>query len=231
MSKFDGFPQRGGKATPLPAAFFSDLLPLIDDLAELKVTLFCFWALYQKEGKFRFLRPEDFINDAGLMQGLSAAAPDTDAAETLEAALRKACERGTLLCGVHNGANLYFVNTPVGRKAVEALEAGAWQPEDRSVEILPERPNIYQLYEDNIGPLTPMIADALKDAEREYPAHWVEEAMRVAVESNARNWRYIDAVLKRWQIEGKSREATQGSVQQGDGKRYTSGQFADYIEH
>jgi len=128
---------------------------------------------------------------------------------------------------------LYFFNTPLGRVAVEQIEAGAWRPADgdEPVEILPERPNIFRLYEDNVGPLTPMIADALKDAQQEYPAHWLEEAMRVAVESNARSWRYILAVLERWRAEGRSREATEKSVQPADGRRYVSGQYADYIEH
>jgi DNA replication protein DnaD len=32
---------------------------------------------------------------------------------------------------------------------------------------------------------------------------WVEEAIHLAVENNARNWRYILAILERWRQEGK----------------------------
>lgn len=235
--KFGGFLKQNGKATPLPAAFFSELLPLVDDLCELKVTLFCFWALYQKEGRFRYLRRHDFAGDAALMRGLALALPDSQPEATLDRALEKAVERGTLLCAEIRHKNksdrLFFVNTALGRVAIEQIEAGEWRPTDgdNPVEILPERPNIFQLYEDNIGPLTPMIADALKDAQHEYPQHWLEEAMRVAVESNARSWRYILAVLERWRAEGKSREATEKSVQPPDGRRYVSGKYADFIEH
>jgi DNA replication protein len=235
--KFAGFSKHTGKPTPLPAAFFSELLPLIDDLAELKVTLFCLWALYQKEGRFRYLRRRDFLNDESLLRGLAVVEPDEDVADVLDGALEAACERGTILCAeVTTGQKtdlLYFFNTPLGRVAVEQIEAGAWRPSDgdNPIEILPERPNVFRLYEDNIGPLTPMIADALKDAQQEYPAHWLEEAMRVAVENNARSWRYILAVLERWRAEGRSREATEKPVQPADGRRYVSGQYADYIEH
>ena len=237
IEKFEGFSKHTGKATPLPSAFFSDLLPLIDDLAELKVTLFCFWALYQKEGRFRYLRRRDFAGDEALMRGLAVAEPDSDAGTTLDEALARACERGSILCAdIQTGQTtdqLFFFNTPLGRVAVEQIEAGAWRPADgdNPIEILPERPNAFRLYEDNIGPLTPMIADALKDAQQEYPGHWLEEAMRVAVESNARSWRYILAVLERWRAEGRSREATEKPVQPADGRRYVSGQYADYIEH
>lgn len=233
--KFAGFPKYSGKAVPLPAAFFDALLPLVDDLAELKVTLFCFAALYQKEGRFRYLRRREFAANETLMAGLRAAAPHADAQVTLDFALDRAVERGTLLCAdVKLGPvtdRLYFVNTPLGRVAVEQLTSGEWQPGagEQPVEILPPRPNAFQLYEDNIGPLTPMIADALKDAQAEYPAHWLEEAMRVAVENNARNWRYVLAVLERWRAEGRSRETTEKPAP--DGRRYVSGTYADFIEH
>ena len=235
--KFDGFPKHNGKSTPLPGAFFSDLLPLVDDLAELKVTLFCFWALYQKEGRFRYLRYRDFSGDDTLKRGLLACAPGVEPEITLEAALVKACERGTILHAeieTERGQDrLYFVNTALGRTAIEQLEAGEWKPGDslNPVEILPVRPNIFTLYEENIGPLTPMIADALKDAERDYPHHWIEEAMRLSVEGNVRNWRYVATILERWKSEGKSREVIQRSLQQTDGKSYITGPYADFIEH
>jgi DnaD/phage-associated family protein len=236
MEKFNGFPRRSGRATPLPGAFFSDLLPLIDDLAELKVTLFCFRALYQQEGAYRYLRYRDFIEDEALMRGI--AVEDGQPPETiLVEALARAHERGSLLtCEISlptGKETLYFVNTATGRKAIELIEAGAWQPGDDShpVEILPDRSNIYTLYEENIGPLTPMIAEMLKDAEREYPANWIEDAVRAAVENNARSWRYVQKVLERWQSEGRSREITERHIQQPDGQRYVSGRYADFIDH
>jgi DnaD/phage-associated family protein len=237
MQKFPGFPV-GSKLSPtaFPTSFFSDLLPMIDDLAELKVTLFCFWALHQKEGRFRYLRPADFAGNAALMQGLTAAAPEQPPETTLANALTRAGERGTLLCvevQLDSGSErLYFVNTQLGRAAVEQIKIGAWQPGDAAnpVAILPERPNIYRLYEANIGALTPMIADALKDAEKDYPLHWIEDAIKEAVENNKRSWRYIQAILKRWETEGKSREISGRRVEQA-GQQYVSGQFADFIEH
>lgn len=62
--------------------------------------------------------------------------------------------------------------------------------------------NIFQFYSENIGPLTPFISDALQDAEKRYPANWIEAAFKIAVERNARNWKYIDAILRDWGIRG-----------------------------
>jgi len=91
-----------------------------------------------------------------------------------------------------------------------------------------ERPNLFTLYEQNIGALTPMLAEVLRDAEKEYPAAWIEEAIREAVEHNARSWKYIAAILERWKKEGKGGGKPPSEE---DRKRYVEGEYADFIEH
>jgi DnaD/phage-associated family protein len=63
--------------------------------------------------------------------------------------------------------------------------------------------NLFRIYENNIGPITPMAADSLKDAEKTYPLQWIADAIKLSVENNKRNWRYCEAILKRWQTDGK----------------------------
>jgi DnaD/phage-associated family protein len=72
---------------------------------------------------------------------------------------------------------------------------------------------IYQLYEQNIGILIPMIKDALDSAVKEYPYLWIETAVSLAVKNNARSWRYVDAVLRRWKVDGYD-----GLVRRANGK-------------
>ncbi len=204
---FEGFPDGKNGWVRVPNAFFSELLPLIDDLAELKLTVYCFWALQQRDSKYRYIRLRDLREDRIFLTSL-----DSDherAHQALEAALKSAVERGTLLHTVipaPDEDHLYFMNTEKGRVAVAALERGDWMPgpKDQPVALIEERPNIFALYEQNIGALTPILADILRDAENTYPASWVEEAMKVAVENNKRNWRYVEAILRRWASEGKS---------------------------
>jgi len=93
-----------------------------------------------------------------------------------------------------------------------------------------ERPNIFALYEQNIGLLQPLIAEELREAEKTYPAAWIEEAFKIAVERNARNWRYIKAILERWTREGKDDGAPKRGSKE-DRYRYIKGEYADYIEH
>lgn len=60
----------------------------------------------------------------------------------------------------------------------------------------PAKPNNFTLYEGNIGPLTPMIADALKDAETTYSPEWLSRAIMEAAKSNVRNMKYIEGILQ-----------------------------------
>jgi len=231
LSLFKGFPEGKVRFTRLPGPFFSELLPQIDDLAELKVTIYCLWYLEQAEGPFRYLRRSDFTSDQRFMQGIG---PESD--KNLEEALDRAVDRGTLLRTEftnENGAETYyFINSPKGQAAVRAITLGDWRPSGDAHHPLSldlERPNIYRLYEENIGPLTPMIRDELIDAETQYPTDWIENAMRIAVENNVRRWRYVQAILRSWQEEGRD-EKNRGDTQK-DRRRYIEGPFADFIEH
>jgi DNA replication protein len=236
MNVFKGFPDDSKLSpTAFPALFFTELLPMIDDLAELKVVLYSFWALNQKDGLFRYLLREEYDN-AILLDGLKTARPDSDPLVTLENALASAVARCVLLCTTVNLSNteieIFCVNTHKGRVAISQVQAGAYKQgiNGRPIEILPERPNIFKVYEANIGMVdSAILRDKLKDAEQEYPPEWIAEAIGLAVQMNKRNWRYIEAILKRWRTEGKQDEFTKRYAER-DGEEYLTGEYARFIK-
>lgn len=228
---FAGFPDGRLVYTPLPNLFFSGLLPQIDNLAELKVTLHIFWLLYQKKGWPRCISLRQLLADTTLMRGLRAVgvlgrtgtddhAVDAVGAEAaLYEGLQLAIQRGTLLHLMVDFAdrqeNLYFLHTANSRDVIARLRRGDLDLDQLAVsigtagtleaaaEIRVERPNIFTLYEQNVGLLTPLLVEELRDAERLYPPAWIEEAFRIAVEYNKRNWKYIQRILERWRSEGR----------------------------
>lgn len=233
-TSFGGFPDKPFEMLKIPPGFFSDYLPQTTDLAELKILLFCIWALPQKETPFPYLRRFDFAQHTPLMVGLAAVQPDNDPQTSLDSALQRMVDRGVLLrADIPGYDTLYFVNTERGRTAVQQIEAGQWKPADRDnpIEILPERPTIFRLYQDNIGLVSPIIRDELEDLQNEYPANWIEEAIRIAVENNARSLRYIRAVLERWKQEGRGAGEPNQQPGEEDGQRYVTGKYARFIEH
>jgi DNA replication protein len=236
VQSFRGFPEGKHHQVPLYDIFFKELLPQIDDLTELKVTLYCFWKLDKMEGVFRCVHLNDAIADQDIFLG-----NDSQASEKISTAFQQAVQRGTLLAAeIQEGDHkeqVFFLNSPRGRAAYQAIQQGTWRPDimtGRQQKGNLDRPNIFQLYEENIGPLTPIIADSLKDAEETYPGVWVAEAFQIAVEKNKRNWRYISAILERWDREGKyggtekpeDRKNTPESR-----RRYVEGEFSEFIEH
>jgi DnaD/phage-associated family protein len=61
---------------------------------------------------------------------------------------------------------------------------------------------IVKIYESNIGIVTPMIAEELKDMASYYPKGWFEEAVREACKYNGRNLKYVSKILVNWETKG-----------------------------
>ncbi len=214
MKRFAGFPAGRMRFTPLPDPFFVEALPLIDDLDELKVILFLFWFLNRQRGYPRYMTVEELASEGVLLSALRRD-PD-ESIELLTERLIEAIERGvahnvllklSLVGEDEQRVDYIFMNTALSRRAIDEVRRGELVLErpGRLVEPRVERPrpNIFALYEDNIGLLTPLIAEELKQADRDYPQDWIEEAFRIAVENNVRNWRYIRAILERWSRQGR----------------------------
>src|SRR5947209_12830251 len=236
MTTFTGLPSGKNPYVPIPEVFFTEVLPEIEDSAELKVTLHIFWLLAQKQGNPRCASDRELQADRLLLRSLKRRGDPRPPEERLRQGLEQAVARSTLLRVylrlVSEGRESaevvawYFFNTPRSRKVVSELQGGEIIPvrlltnevsEDgyleqgpdsdmsasvneyaassnydaatlqtarhlpaRHVQVQVERPNIFVLYEQNIGLLSPLIADELKDAADQYPAEWIEAAFREA---------------------------------------------------
>jgi DnaD/phage-associated family protein len=73
---------------------------------------------------------------------------------------------------------------------------------ETTTEIDEELAQISKAYENEIGPITSMIADDLKDASTAYPLKWILDAIHEAAVQNKRGWKYCLAILKRWKEQG-----------------------------
>jgi len=227
QGRFAGFPA-GALATAIPNLFFTAVLPRISDPAELVVSLYFFFVDRRKKGQPRFVTHAELAADDILVAAL-----DSLGEGALRRGLDAAVERGTLLrldvepasrAGGQEGQGqeLYFLNTPTGRGAVAATKADL-EGLGRLLPPPPEphelKPNIFEIYEQNIGPLTPMVAEYLKDAEKEYPADWFQPAFQRAVQQNKRSWSYIAAILRRWEAEGPDYEKAGRDLERPGRKR------------
>jgi DnaD/phage-associated family protein len=234
MQTFNGFQQNDRRQTPLPAEFFDELLSEIHDLGELKITLYALWALDQQRNETAYLSRSELLADEQLLAAMPKAG--MTAREAAEAALERAVQRGTLLeAQVQGGASeerYYFLNSAEGRQALAAASSGGWQPDPAkpAISLKAARPNIFVLYEQNIGALTPLLAERLQEAEHSFPPDWIEQAIGIAVANNVRKWRYVEAILENWKTKGKDDEEDRRDLEETR-RRYLGGEFAEFIEH
>jgi len=217
MPNFTGFTS-SETFSQIPDSLFH-LLNEIDDISELKVTLYAIWRIEHIEGHFRALCETDFEAESLGMK-----------LDEIQLGLGKSVERGTMLRSQHEADVFYFLNSPRGRLAAEAFAKGQWR-ESAKIMSAPgalRKSNIFKLYEENIGPLTPLLSDMLREAESIYPSEWFEEAIEIAVSRNVRNWKYVEAILARWKEKGKDeRQDQQDPVK--DAKRYSDSEFSEFI--
>ena len=215
MKPFNGFPARM-QFTQIPNIFFSQLMPQINDIAELKTSLHILAILYRKRGYPRYTTLAELLDDFSLMNSLKQVAESPR--EALAHALKMATRRGTILhlALERDGQpqDIYLLNTDSERKVIEKIKEGELElpglkPKKETGPQTEEPPDIFTLYEENIGMLTPLIAEELKEAEKLYPSPWIREAIKEAVSLNKRSWRYIARILEHWAAEGKSHGAHQ----------------------
>jgi DnaD/phage-associated family protein len=186
----------------LPDSFFTQLLSKFRSLSELQTVLYVVYLLQRKESSVKHVTYKELLSS----QPLAALGED------LRQALDLAVNDGLLLRSV---AEVDGASEPIYSLPPYLCESGA--------------ANIFALYEQNIGIITPMIAEELKEAASLYPPEWIEEAFREAVMLNKRSWRYILRILERWASEGKNSGEHKGDVKKGSPDKYTKGRYGHLV--
>lgn len=202
-----------GNTAPVPASFLADIVPAITSIEEMQVSLALFRLLHATGGFNEPLAEKSIVRDRLLRSALrvdgSPRAPDARIAKGLDLAIA----RGTLVRLVssesRNRVTFYYLNTPENRTSIRLMETGElapprtlW-PDETPPSIAIDRPNAFRLYEQNIGPLTPLIADQISRAIEDYPDDWIEDALSKAVAYNRRSWRYVTRILENWHAHGR----------------------------
>ncbi len=188
----------------LPESFFTQAVPKIQDLAELKIVLYVAYLILRKQERpysvtYKELLSYEFIASMG--------------EATLCQALDSAVEQGALLHSTLNSNGVI--------KKVYSLPDNSRQP---------SAVNIFVLYEQNIGMITPMIAGELQEAEKLYPPGWIEEAFKEAVTLNKRSWRYIARILERWASEGKDSGEYKRDIKKDGPDKYIKGKYGHLVQ-
>jgi DNA replication protein len=188
----------------LPDSFFTQVVPKIQDLAELKIMLYVAYLVLRKQEHPYFVTYKELLSHELLARM---------GEDTLRQALNSAVEHGALL---HSTLDINGIT-----EDVYSLSANILQPSTI---------NIFTLYEQNIGIITPLIAEELKEADKLYPPQWIEEAFKEAVTLNKRSWKYIARILDRWASEGKDSGEYRRDVKKDGPDKYIKGKYGHLVK-
>ncbi len=234
---FQGFPTPT-QATPVPEAFFSEILPRLNSVAEVKTFLVALRRIRSRKGAIRFVTANELADapEFGEMTGTGASELEEEDTVSQDAVLQ--VMSGFVRAGVFLGVPLadgdvaYFVNDSEGRRFAERVAAGDSTLEVRRTTTQIEEPDpepgeIFRLYEDTIGPIPGAgIAQELSETEQEYPAVWIREAFQEAAAQNARRWAYVRSILRNWRDRGRG----DGTTQRRPAKdRYRGGEYGQVV--
>lgn len=228
MGSFHGFTSKGSPVE-IPANFLTELLKKIENLHTLKILLLAFQTASTTEDQISYFKPEFICTEhfsdqqPAFWQGLEIAISEK---YLLAADITDQDGNQTQIC---------MLNTPKNAAAIEAIQQGKITLTDQGIETSSQRPDIFSLYEQNIGPLTPIISDSLKDLEENYPPDWISKAIQVAVKNSARSLRYIEVVLQNWQEEGNydrtDKRRRKKTSEEFDSEGRPDGEFSDFFDN
>jgi DNA replication protein len=196
--------QRKTDFVSLPDSFFTQVVPKIQDLTELKIVLYVSYLILRKKERPYFVTYKELLSHE-LMAEMGE--------ETLRRALDSAVEHGALS---HSTVD------------IDGVHEGVYSLTDDSRQL--SDINIFALYEQNIGIITPMIAEELKEADKIYPPRWIEEAFKEAVTLNKRSWKYIARILERWASEGKDSGEYRRDIKKDGPDKYIKGRYGHLVK-
>jgi len=194
----------------------------IDDLPELLLSLKPHIRWYAEED---IIWVRDFIKEQGTWQNFLVAA-----AKCLEVISNNGLTKEV----IEYNENSYGITIPFGKPSVrvsKGLGEGTTSTSTSNISYKSKGSGgvvggdehvakVSSLFEENIGMITPMVAEKLKDIIDEYSPEWFEEAMKEAVTSGHRSLNYITAILERWRVEGyKSKTGGKHGADKGNSKK------------
>lgn len=74
--------------------------------------------------------------------------------------------------------------------------------------------DVISVYENEIAMVSPIVSERIGDWVSDVGAQWVIDAINESALNNKRSWKYAEAILKRWKIEGRYTSRKPGAIPQ-----------------
>ena len=200
----------GQKMIPVPAQLFTEILPRLHNESQLRATLYTWYAIMSKGSGQRYVYLSQLLTDPVLLSWFT----HLGGKNGIQRGLDQSCREGIFLqLQIGEDDKILAPNDESGARLITDMKSESVAHHNQSRDSSPETnyertvvSNVVEKYENEIGMLTPVIADMIAIAEQMYPTTWILEALDIAAQSNARSWKYVAAILARWKNEGKNND-------------------------
>lgn len=230
MNKSRPVPQQGDRLE-IPERFFSEVLPSITNISELKTSLVILNEIGIRQKKDQCL---SYSNIKELEQFASIeTAENQTLVQLIDLTLRNLVQLGVVFSrssevGSVDPEEIYFLDDLEGHTLSENLKFGIVSP-NVTVDNPKRDTTIFDLYEKIIGIIPgAQIAQELMEAEKTYPAQWIEDAFDEAVAQDVRRWAYIRAILASWSNGGRGNYDGKTGGRNSE-SRYQSGKYGKIV--
>jgi len=211
MGKTKSSPSPEGEVFQVPLELIGRL-EKITNLTTLKLVLYTYARQMDQTG-FSW---EELVKDYSFSRHFSG--------EELETALFAGVDQGLFLVKEETQRKRYYPALILPR---ETKPTGKSDPNQDTDTVLGE---LFTVYETNIGSITPILADGMIHARETYPAEWIKEAIEIAVKMNKRNWKYIEAILKRWKEEGYGAFSDRRNAEKSDAAKQIHNDLEEFLK-
>jgi DNA replication protein len=200
----------GQKMIPFPVQLFTEILPRLHNESQLRATLYTWYAIMSKGSGQRYVYLSQLLTDPVLLSWFT----HLGGKNGIQRGLDQSCREGIFLqLQIGEDDKILAPNDESGARLITDMKSESVAHHNQSRDSSPETnyertvvSNVVEKYENEIGMLTPVIADMIAIAEQMYPTTWILEALDIAAQSNARSWKYVAAILARWKNEGKNND-------------------------
>lgn len=181
--------------TSVPNAVMESILDADAAVGQIAFALRTLWWLERSTTYPKSVQVSDLRSDRTLIACVGS---------EFDSALAATCKRGIFLRAGDVGNESLMLHTVAAVRQEEAIDDGGddsangWDTPAK----IPGPPDAYRAYERNIGSLTPMIRESIGQSLQDFTDAQITQAIRVAVENDARSWAFVKAVLSKWNREG-----------------------------
>ena len=207
--------------TNVPNAVLESLLDADADVDHITFALRALWWL-ERSPKFpKSVDIDDLRTDRTLVATVGPA---------FDSAMDATCKRGIFLRTNSNGNVRLLLNTVSAARQVDNADDGRDEsPSGWDVPaVRPGPPDAFRAYEQNIGSITPMIREEIGQSLQDFTDAQITQAIRIAVENDARSWAFVRAVLRKWNSEGIPDERQPRG--ESEGSRIPQTELRRYLE-